>query len=134
MKLKRLLLPLALLVATAGAIQSVRQFTTPAPAGTAVIQGLEAALPHDTAVQVDVDTPQGSSEQLRGRELRDQIRDWLLLTVLTNSGLDPDTLNEITFDLPPVRYSFMKGVGDWEYGNVRSRAIGNGTVVALIPA
>jgi len=58
----------------------------------------------------------------------------LLLTVLTNAGLDPDRLNEITFDLPPVRYSFMKGVGDWEFGNVRSRAIGNGTVVALVPA
>lgn len=134
MKVKRVLLPLALLFASAGAIQSVRQFTPATSTGAPVIQSLEEAFPQHTAVQVDVESPQTSSELLTRRELRDQIRDWLLLTVLTNSGLDPDTLNEITFDLPPARYSFMKGIGDWEFGNVRSRAIGNGAVVALIPA
>jgi hypothetical protein len=133
MKIKRMLLLVALLFAAAGAIQTIRQFI-PAPLEAPVIQTLEAAFPQDSAVQVDVETPHGSSELLSARELRDQIRDWLLLTVLTNSGLDADKVNEITFDLPPVRYSFMKGVGDWEFGNVRSRALGNGMVVALIPA
>ena len=134
MKVKRVLLPLALLFATAGAIQSARQFTPATPNETPVIQSLEAAFPRDKAVRVDVETPRGSSELLTRRELRDQIRDWLLLTVLTNSGLDPATLNEITFDLAPVRYSFMKGVGDWEFGDARSRAVGDGMVVALVPA
>jgi hypothetical protein len=134
MKVKHALLPAALCLASVGLIQSVRQFI-PAPAGDAqVMQTLEAAFPTDTGIQVDVETPHGLSEVLSARELRDQTRDWLLLTVLTTSGLPPERLNEITFDLPPVRYSFMKGVGDWEFGDVRSRAVGNGTVVALIPA
>jgi hypothetical protein len=134
MKLKHLLLPLAFLAAVGGGVQLFRQFTPPELSETQVGQSLETAFPKDTAIPVDVETPTGSSELLTRRELRDQIRDWLLLTVLTTSGLDPEKLNDITFDLPPVRYSFMKPVADWEFGAVRSRAIGNGTVIALIPA
>lgn len=134
MKVKHVLLPAALCLASAGLIQSVRQFI-PAPADVPqMMQTLEAVFPKDAAVQVDVETPDGTSEVLTARELRDQTRDWLLLTVLTTSGLKPEELNEITFDLSPVRYNFMKGVGDWEFGDVRSRAVGDGTVVALIPA
>jgi hypothetical protein len=134
MTMKKVLLPLALVAVAAGLVQSTRQIIA-APAGAAgVMETIEAAFPLDTPVPVDLQTPSGASELLTTREMRDQMRDWLLLTVLTNAGLEPETLNEVTFDLPPVRYGFMKGVADWEFGDVRSRAVGNGTVVALIPA
>ena len=133
MKVKYLLLPFALLAASAGSIQSVRQLI-PARVEAQVAQSLESAFPKDRPVPVDVEAAPGSAELLTPREMRDQIRDWLLLTVLTTSGLEPEKLNEVTFDLPPVRYGFTKGLADWEFGDVRSRAIGDGTVIALIPA
>ena len=132
---KRWLLPVALCAALAGAVQVIRQFVPPATPVVAaeIVKSLEAAFPQDAVIPVEIETPSNASELLTAREQRDQIRDWLLLTVLTNAGLAPEELNEITADLPPTRYGFMKGVADWEFGDVRSRAIGDGLVVALIP-
>jgi hypothetical protein len=134
MKPKRLLLPLALLVALVAAVQLLRQFVAERHSSAELMPSLESAFPKDTPVTIELQTPSATSELLTRRELRDQLRDWLLLAILTNSGFSPEQLNEVTFDLPPTRYGFLKGVGDWEFGEVRSRAVGNGIVIALIPA
>ena len=131
---KRRLLPIALVAACGGLAQTVRQFIPRHKTETDIVRSLETGFPQDRPVPIDVRLMTGSSELLTSRDLRDQVRDWLLLTTLAASGMDPEKLNEVTFDLPPVRYGFMKPVADWEYGPLRSRAIGNGTVVALMPA
>jgi hypothetical protein len=79
-----------------------------------------------------VDDPELDS--LSAREQADQRRDWLLFTTLRASGLPADSLDQATFDLPPARYGFMRGVGSFEFGETRSVYAGGGLVVALVPA
>src|SRR5205807_7845314 len=38
------------------------------------------------------------------------------------------------FDLPPIRHGYMQPVANFEYGDTRSCYIGNGQVIALVPA
>src|SRR5262249_18301879 len=68
------------------------------------------------------------------REVTDQIRDWLLITVMSSSRLTADELNQALFDLPPVRRGQFERIAKFDYGETRARAVANGEVVALIPA
>jgi hypothetical protein len=79
-----------------------------------------------------VDDPE--LESLSARERADQRRDWLLFTTLRASGLPADSLDQATFDLPPARYGFVRGVASFEFGETRSVYAGSGLVVALVPA
>jgi Tetratricopeptide repeat len=78
-----------------------------------------------------------NNEALEGmtrREKLDQMRDWLLYTVVSASGHSAKEISDILYDLPAVRYGYMQHVGNFEYGETRSRLIGAGEVVALVPA
>jgi hypothetical protein len=68
------------------------------------------------------------------RERLDQYRDWLLMAALSATDLDPDAINKVLFDLPPIRRGVLTAVASFEYGETRSRVIGEGEVLALIPA
>lgn len=82
---------------------------------------------------VDFKADEGSLERLTERERMDQLRDWLLLTVVSNTSLSVDELNQSLYDLPTVRYGYMKPVSNFEYGETRSLYIGKDRVVVLLP-
>ena len=82
---------------------------------------------------VDYDVNHSVWETMSNREKVDQMRDWLLITLVSDSGLSPQEVNKTLYDLPPVRYGYLEPVANFEYEDVRSRYIGDGTVIALIP-
>lgn len=84
--------------------------------------------------KVMLNADNGTLNRLSQREWRDQIRDWLLQAVVGDSGLSAYDIGNVLFDLPPLRYAYTKASGQFEYDELRSRYIGNGEVVALVPA
>jgi hypothetical protein len=74
-----------------------------------------------------------NQQQDRRRRRLDQLRDWLLLTAVTATGLSPQVLNQSLYDLPTIRHDTLRRVANFEYGETRSRAIGDGQVVGLVP-
>jgi hypothetical protein len=72
-------------------------------------------------------------QRLSDRQKLDQLRDWLLLTVMSRQGLSAKDINQTVYDLPPIRYGYMSPVANFEYGQTRSLYIGKGQVVALLP-
>ena len=68
------------------------------------------------------------------REREDQYRDWLLFASVAALHPSPEDYNKIFFDLPTTRHGYMRPVGNFEFGETRSRFIGNGRALALIPA
>jgi len=93
-----------------------------------------ASFPIGRSVPVELEIGSDLRAQLSAREGRDQALDWLLLVILNDLGLTDRQLAEATYDLPPVRYGYMRAVAGFEYGKTRSRFVGDGRVVALIPA
>ncbi|MDQ3920551.1 MAG: hypothetical protein M3348_18995, partial [Acidobacteriota bacterium] len=75
-----------------------------------------------------------SLEELTPRERLDQLRDWLLFATVTYAGLPADEINKALFDLPLTRQRYMRQVANFEYGDTRACYIGNGQVLALLPA
>jgi hypothetical protein len=73
-------------------------------------------------------------EDLTPREQLDQMRDWLLFTAASSAGLSAEEISQALFDLPPIRHGYMLPVANFEYGDTRSCYIGNGQVIALLPA
>ncbi|NEO44391.1 MAG: hypothetical protein F6K55_09745, partial [Moorea sp. SIO4A3] len=91
------------------------------------------AFPLNQTRFVDFQADPGSLERLTKREQMDQLRDWLLFTVVSNQGLSTDELTQSLYDLPTIRYGYTKPVSNFEYGRTRSLYIGKGKVVALLP-
>lgn len=92
-----------------------------------------AAFPMDEPVTVDLAIDEDSVKCLSGREVTEQIRDWLLFTVVSSSELSPGEMNQVFYDLPASRCGYLEGVANFDHGNTRSRFLGNGQVVALLP-
>ncbi len=88
----------------------------------------------DMPVAVDLLVNKSSLARLSQREQLEQVRDWLLFTIASSSGLSRDAINRITFDLPPIRYGFLEATSHFQFGELRSLYMGNGQVIALIPA
>ena len=82
---------------------------------------------------VDFNFPDLAQEEFSDREKADQAKDWILYTLISNSGLKQKEIAEASFDLAPVRYGFNNSMANLEYGDTRSKFIGDGEVVALIP-
>jgi len=83
---------------------------------------------------IDFEIDEDSFTQLTSREQRDQTLDWLLFTVVYNSGLSAEDLTHSLYDIPTVRYRYTQPVANFEYGKTRSLYIGDGKVLALLPA
>lgn len=84
-------------------------------------------------LEVNLTYTENVEDQFSDRELEDQAKDWFLFGLLLNSGLKDGEVNEITYDLAPVRYDFLEPVFNFEYGETRSAFIGNREIVAIIP-
>ena len=93
-----------------------------------------SAFPQNVRRVVEVGWGNATLARGSARERRDQVRDWLLIAVVSNSGLHESDLDVVLADLPPARYGYLRPVGTFEYGDTRSRAIGDGRVIALVPA
>lgn len=83
---------------------------------------------------VTFDARRDSLEGMTRRERLDQLRDWLLFTTVSASGLSAEEINQVMFDVPAIRQGYMQPVANFEYGDTRSCVLGKGQIVALIPA
>ncbi|HJT76687.1 MAG TPA: hypothetical protein VJ739_05750, partial [Gemmataceae bacterium] len=92
-----------------------------------------ADLPLGQAKTVDFTMDEGTRARLTRREQADQLRDWLLFTVVGDAGLSAEDVNRALYDVPAVRHGYMRPVANFEYGSTRSCFIGNGRVIALLP-
>ncbi|WP_414622797.1 hypothetical protein [Calothrix sp. CCY 0018] len=72
-------------------------------------------------------------EKLTSRQKKEQLRDWLLFAVVSGKGLNSNQINQTVYDLPTVRYDFMSQVANFEHGETRSRYVGKGKVIAIVP-
>ncbi len=102
------------------------------PASAAANRQLE--LPRNVKQAVDFAVDEGSFADFTEREQRDQYLDWLLFTTVAALQSSAEEYNRILFDLPTSRQGYMRPVGNFEFGETRSRFIGNGQALALIPA
>lgn len=89
--------------------------------------------PIDQSRPVDFQINPDVLDTMTNREKLDQMRDWLLITVVSHSGLSAQDVNKTLYDLPPIRYGYMQPIANFEYEDARSRYVGDGKVVALIP-
>ncbi len=127
--MKKVLWSISILIVILATLQ-VRSLQTPGYYGGSAFTGL----PIDVARPVDVGWDDGALSRQSARERRDQVRDWLLLAVVSNAGLPESDVSAALVDLPPARYGYLKPVSAFEYGETRSRSIGGGRVIALVPA
>jgi hypothetical protein len=127
--MKKVLWSISILVVILATLQ-VRSLQTPGYHGGPAFAGF----PTDVARPVDVGWDDGALSRQSARERRDQVRDWLLLAVVSNAGLPESDVSAALVDLPPARYGYLRPVSAFEYGETRSRSIGGGRVIALVPA
>jgi hypothetical protein len=75
-----------------------------------------------------------AAADLSRRQRHDQFLDWLLFTSVAAFQPSLGTYNQIMFDIPAVRAGYLHDLGTFEFGDTRSRYVGDGKVLALIPA
>jgi hypothetical protein len=74
-------------------------------------------------------------EHYNDLDREDQLRDWLLYTVVSASNLDAEAMRNALYDVPPLRAGYIRPIAAFDFGETRYRVIDkDGTVVALIPA
>jgi hypothetical protein len=91
------------------------------------------SFPLNEAVPVEFGLEDEAFAQFSDLEKRQQMRDWTLLAVLQDSGAGQAKLQQALFNIPPARLDYLEGVGGLEYGETRSKVIGPGELVALVP-
>jgi hypothetical protein len=96
--------------------------------------GRRLDLPTNIKQAVDFSVDEGSFADFTAREREDQYRDWLLFAAVAALQPSAEEYNKILFDLPASRQGYMRPTGTFEFGETRSRFIGNGRGLALIPA
>jgi hypothetical protein len=64
----------------------------------------------------------------------DQYRDWSLLAITSAARAPVNDLSRALYDRPPVRNDYLRRLGSLDAGETRALAIGDGQVIALIPA
>ncbi|MEO5996596.1 MAG: hypothetical protein ABIN89_07705 [Chitinophagaceae bacterium] len=108
-----------------------------------IIPVVDSRQKHDSAfthyregrtVNVSLGLQPESEIKLTIRERMDQVRDWLLYSILSDAGLSTEQIGQLTFDLPLTRAGYNENITNCDYTKTRSRNIGNGVVVALFPS
>lgn len=89
--------------------------------------------PEQSTIPVEFDFSEFAEDEYSERQKTEQVRDWLMLTILSNINLNDTEFNEVTFDLVPVRYGYAEKAATLKYGEFRSQYIGKNTIVALLP-
>jgi hypothetical protein len=108
---------------TSSAVPATMPTSSPGPAF--------AGLPVDVATEVTFVVDRSEWDQLEDRERKDQLRDWLMNTVIADAALSAETTSRLL--LPPVRHGHDRSLAYLEYGTSRMSFIGEGRVVALVP-
>jgi hypothetical protein len=126
---KRLLMWSSLTAAALGIFLCVRLFNAQAPARESVAF---ANFPLGKAIPVSFRSD-GALDRFTDLEKCDQRRDWMLYSVMADSGLDTGTLRKSLYDVPPLRAHYLEPVARFDYGESRSRVIANGEILALVP-
>ena len=93
-----------------------------------------AGLPVGTRVPVHFSPGEAATVYGTPLERRNQLRDWLMYTVISDAGLDDESTAQVLFDVPPFRAGYLEPVARFEYSAVRSRTIAAGEVIALVPS
>jgi hypothetical protein len=136
------ILTLAALVSASGQRTSrpIRRGRTAPPPSSRAVPEVEdrrdpafTGFPINKARTIDLEIDEDALDCLSEREKMDQIRDWLLLTIVSDSGTSAGVANKILYDLPSSRCGYMQPIGNFEYGDIRSRYLGKGQVIALLP-
>jgi hypothetical protein len=108
--------------------------TNPAPAPSNGPAATEfAGFPLNTLRVVNFRMDEGMRQRLSPRAQADQLRDWLLITSVSDAGLSVSQRNQALFDVPTVRHGYMRATANFEYGLSRSCALGDDRVLALAP-
>ena len=114
--------------------QAVAIATRSAAGTSRPIRTLAKPLAPDVAVEVDFNPIPRAWPISRQKSVRDQCRDWLLFAAASSLTTSAEQFGRIFFDLPAIRSGYMRPVGAFEFGPTRSRFIGDGIVLALVPA
>ena len=101
--------------------------------GTRISERVFTYFPVGREKKVEFAWGNGALRHLSQREEKDQSLDWLLLGLLSDSEISTGEMGKLAFDLPPVRVGYFHAIGTFEYGASRSRYLGNGRVMALVP-
>lgn len=91
-----------------------------------------AQLPLDEKRTVRFEGSQDPLSRLDTLERQEQLRDWLLYTLVSAAGLSADAFSQSLYDLPVTREGYMRAVGNFQHGNARWATIRDGQVVALL--
>jgi hypothetical protein len=86
----------------------------------------------ERAVALNLD--RDSFDGVPREERLNQARDWLLFTAAFGIGLTSEEISQHLGTFPAVRRGFLEPVSNFEYGEARSCPVGDGRVIALIPA
>jgi hypothetical protein len=111
----------------AAAVPTKKDQTTPAAPGRTA-----EPLAVGTSRHVELTLGEVPAELSR-RQRYDQFLDWLLFTSVAAFQPSLATYNQIMFDIPAVRAGYLHELGTFEFGDTRSRFVGDGKVLALIP-
>ncbi len=68
------------------------------------------------------------------RDLLDQYRDWLLISIVSSLNQPLDDIAKVLYDVPVIRNDYLRRVASIDSGMTRWALIGNGEVIALVPA
>ena len=132
--MKRWIRILSFAALAVGLIQLGRLMVPDQPANSGrVPKSVFRQFPVGHVKNVELEWGGGSLRHLNQREQKDQALDWMMLALLPESGFSQDEISKLTFDLPPVRAGYFQAIGSFEYGSSRSRYLGNGQVLALVP-
>jgi len=133
MSVKRIVQTLSL-VAIAAALYQIGSVTTQSAEAVPAVRA-EAAFtrfPEGVTRRIDFQADDDAFAGLTALEKQQQLRDWLLFAVVSDAGLGPKEVREVLFELPPIRRGYLEPVASYDYGETRSRCIGNGQVIALV--
>lgn len=90
--------------------------------------------PINKSKEVELSFPVEVKAELSPREEKNQIRDWLIYSIINNIGLPNESINKILHDVPIIRYGYNHAIHDLEYGELRSKLLPDNSVIALLPA
>ncbi len=124
------------LLGLAAACYQIHSVTSPRPAEAASSSrgAVFAGFPQDQTRRIAFEIDESDFADLTPREQEQQMRDWLLVAVLSDAGLSPDEVRQALFELPPLRRGYLEPVANYDYEDTRSRCIDEeGRVIALVP-
>jgi hypothetical protein len=133
MKLLKASLLLAVLLVIAATAHQIHAVISPTPRQAPAAKVTLAAMPVGVPRWVDFAVDDGAFIGLTPLERRQQLLDWLLFTAASAAGLDQGQVRQLFFDLPPLRRGYLEPLANFDYGEIRSRSLDTGQVIALVP-